>query len=1234
MKFITPLFKVFVALISLSQVGNAILNNISFKNISKQFKPEYQQYSPVLGKVALERGLIYNLRFFGPITPGIDEKTGRRVYTSDIGQDSLMRLLILLFPSSAGELASSSEGSSNFGRYATPEMVAMLLNYAHACRELYTHESDLDHETNVINTKKAEEIRIIKGDKQFYTDENIRGIAAAAFAEKEVLREKYGKKGFDNYRKKFKDCFDSALKKLDKRGRFFLNKSIDDILLCVENSIKDEISNSSELYPAYTTEQVILAFFCHKFNEKYDLWRLIFHLDEDLLNPTPDFGESSTWGDDSVGRVLASHSNVALDLDSIFAANFVSIDAPIPYKADASPASNGNCPYFDRSLELGTTSGLDEYTFADCADITIRHFANMMLYDQARKEFVLPNILAEQSPYYFKNFATFYGAQTPAMANDGSKRIRGLWNRVVGDLNYKEGGRVQDGTSVRYNKMSKTDGQNEVDTGYVNFIKIWQKILGSAWAVAPCDTSWALEEKRAWLERSLKSLIKALNPTFRNVQISFSADFREDIIFSSSADKDLFGAITFKIRNAKGQEFTFSLYQSRGHGALESITYGKKVSEKISVDSKFEILTLLNPDTRSRPIYQLFAGGELSSDGKKLRQLGKITDVSRTLLPIVSNILSSINEEDPHTGALYLSTCKNLFSNTADIDAKKDFVRGIKAVDTEMLLFIIDNDIPTINLTHIRIDKEYDRVLMVPASVKSLQIVSDMLGIDLTGAAKLETLFCNKKITILKAGRYLKSLEIWGEVGDLDLTQATQLEEVRFPPEPQISLARVGNLVGGPALKKLHIAGTVGHLDLEQSTQLKELVLGSQIFLERLLVGSSLKKLTINGAVGLLDLAKATQLEELILENESQVRGLRVGSSLKKLIINGKVHHHLDLTRANQLEELALGYDVALAPYNAARSLKKLMIKGQADRLDLTQATQLEELILDYGVVLVPCNAPRSLKKLMIKGQADHLDLTQATQLEEFILGYGAKLRRYSAPPSLKKLKINGDVGFLCLAGAAQLKELVLERKSKIGNFLVGRYLKKLTIKGTVDTLPLVSLSEREELQLEELQLDPDSRVRLLSVSTSLKKFHISGAVDSVRLECFPGVEPDITRDAKIDRLTMDVPVNYSAVDCTRLVLESLKNISGEIGRLDLSKVHGSKISFPGNPRIGTLIAPSSLRELVLSQPIDRLDLSRLGENAKDVQVYQVSSDLDKVLNPRMVHEYVSADALGSAPAG
>ncbi len=277
MKFIAPLFKVFVPLISLSQVGNAILNNISFKNISKQFKPEYQQYSPVLGKVALERGLIYNLRFFGNLTEGVKE--GRREYVSDKSNDPLMQLLILLFPSSAGNLASSSEGISNFGKYATPEMVATLLNFADSCRRFLPHASELEAETQAINDKKAEAIKSLKRDRRFYTDEKIRNVAEQAFKEKEEISKKYYKIDYDKYKKRFKKLFDPFFYNLSRRGLLLLSENVDNILLLVENSIKNEISAQSEnIYPTYTTEQVILAFFCHKFNTKSDLWVFLSHL--------------------------------------------------------------------------------------------------------------------------------------------------------------------------------------------------------------------------------------------------------------------------------------------------------------------------------------------------------------------------------------------------------------------------------------------------------------------------------------------------------------------------------------------------------------------------------------------------------------------------------------------------------------------------------------------------------------------------------------------------------------------------------------------------------------------------------------------------------------------------------------------------------------------------------------------------------------------------------------------
>jgi hypothetical protein len=294
--------KISVALVFFSQAGYAELNSVLFKHISEQFRPEYQHYSPIVGKVALERCLIYNLRFFGHLEKRVGAE-GRREYAADKGNDSLMQLLILLFPSSAGELTPISIGDSNFGRYATPEMVAQLLNYAHECRM---------------------------------------GLKNRTLSLKDLLQSK-GMGGSDS-------------KKVEAK-----------LKTCIEEFIATEHNperNPQSLYPTYTTEQVILAFFCRQFNTKEEVWRLLYTLNREFLDRTDKFGNMAQWDIASINKTSSQYQSThdiaanPVDLDFLFINNFVNLASPIPYKNKTIPISNGNCPKFDRSKNTDKDRGL------------------------------------------------------------------------------------------------------------------------------------------------------------------------------------------------------------------------------------------------------------------------------------------------------------------------------------------------------------------------------------------------------------------------------------------------------------------------------------------------------------------------------------------------------------------------------------------------------------------------------------------------------------------------------------------------------------------------------------------------------------------------------------------------------------------------------------------------------------------------------------------------------------
>lgn len=47
----------------------ARITPLAFKGVTRHFAEGQEVYSPVLGMIALEQGLIHNLRFYGDFTP-------------------------------------------------------------------------------------------------------------------------------------------------------------------------------------------------------------------------------------------------------------------------------------------------------------------------------------------------------------------------------------------------------------------------------------------------------------------------------------------------------------------------------------------------------------------------------------------------------------------------------------------------------------------------------------------------------------------------------------------------------------------------------------------------------------------------------------------------------------------------------------------------------------------------------------------------------------------------------------------------------------------------------------------------------------------------------------------------------------------------------------------------------------------------------------------------------------
>ena len=198
-------------------------------------------------------------------------------------------------------------------------MVAALLKYAHEWRGLFLSSP---REFSRISALEAE-IQEIKEDKaklflkdSILSDKDKNLLATLAQAqiseregEKELLESKVNI-GLEPLAAKIDEQF-------KKEGTTQSVPNFKKILGLIAKAIEDEIRNSASPYPRYTIEQIILAFFCHKFNTKDDIQK--------LLSCLPNFVRDRLTLDSSVWKIknIDSASNNPSDLDFIYAIQFM-----------------------------------------------------------------------------------------------------------------------------------------------------------------------------------------------------------------------------------------------------------------------------------------------------------------------------------------------------------------------------------------------------------------------------------------------------------------------------------------------------------------------------------------------------------------------------------------------------------------------------------------------------------------------------------------------------------------------------------------------------------------------------------------------------------------------------------------------------------------------------------------------------------------------------------------------
>ena len=434
----------------------------------------------------------------------------------------------------------------------------------------------------------------------------------------------------------------------------------------VKDDVKQTTESQQKLYPKYTPEQIITAFFSYKFSTREDIKNFFGALNKQIVDEEK--VKLLNVDDVLVEEDLQNNISVkptAYNADDILALETSDIWSMLtPYREGSRILSNARAEKYDRQQDrlLGDT-------FADCSEIAIRHLLNFFLYDEISHEFNLDRIvtyvkLQDPENAYIKNFIDFYSHQKPDLANDGSIRMRSLWNRVVGDMN-----RVDE---LESQKITYVDGRNELETGYINLKKVFKKLFSLPLDPTPAPQD-SFEKKKAWLAKSFSTLFTALNPDRK-----YELDFRR-LRATGDPKAEISDTMVVTVKNKINLElYRFDFDTTYGqHSEINNFKIMKDISfvdysrmliqhpNDIAKETAEEIIWFLskNADLRNHKqkkfpaLYQFLSEG-LNSNTAKLRFLEKVDEqygvdsflVSTPAFKVIlKNVMGDLSFDDAHT---------------------------------------------------------------------------------------------------------------------------------------------------------------------------------------------------------------------------------------------------------------------------------------------------------------------------------------------------------------------------------------------------------------------------------------------------------------------------------------------------------------------------------------------------------------------------------------------------------
>ena len=457
-------------------------------------------------------------------------------------------LMTSLFPSSTGELSTEGGFSKNhpFSKNCNPdpELMASIVAYLH--NHVRTTDEKISAEmldNNFNHLRKLEDL-----DKKKFEEPNDGKVYAF----------------FKNKLKLDFSSLEDLYRNQDKLNtlKFLLRNA----QYMIENQ-EQNAKNPNGILPQYTTERMLMCYFLNHFNTKEELGRFFKAAREKIIGETEVASENLKSFPNNLGR------------------------GEMTKKILSKVKMNKDCPYKSQLTENGSAKKVvgNKFTsdkFQDCADTAIRHLVNLMGYngenewgfflsDAQEKDLNnnMDNIRkaidgnGDVKPESLKDrFQAFIAYQRKVGANDSSITTRSFWNAVVSNMNKNAG---DDLFQVKYVQKNG----NEVDTGYINMLKVTYNLLKSLGKINNEDLKNsinALNEKTNGTELQ-KVIGELLNIFDAKAKVGELKNF-------VSKNREIYGEIEV---STEGKTFTIS--QEEGHACIE---FNPIELEKLAGDEK------------------------------------------------------------------------------------------------------------------------------------------------------------------------------------------------------------------------------------------------------------------------------------------------------------------------------------------------------------------------------------------------------------------------------------------------------------------------------------------------------------------------------------------------------------------------------------------------------------------------------------------------------------------------